>query len=162
MMRHAALVLALAACGNDDDPNCVDTRTALTGYEHEDGLGSHAGRSCIEGGCHLAGDLGPQAPAYHAAGTIYKADTVTPATGITVRFIPLTTAATRTEVVTDQDGNFFVLASAPTPFPSIPEVTGCPDVNTRIEGALDPSYGSCATQSCHSAGAGRGPIFLGE
>jgi hypothetical protein len=161
-MRQLVFVLALAACGSDGDPDCVDSKSAPQGHQHDDGEGSHAGRSCIEGGCHLAGDLGPQAPAYHAAGTVFKADKVTPAAGVTVKFTPLSSAATATTVVTDEDGNFFVLASAPSPFPSIPEVTACPDVNTMIEGALDPSYGSCATQSCHSLGAGRGPIFLGD
>ncbi len=156
------LALGLAACGSDGDDNCVDTKSGAIAHQHDDGEGSHAGRSCIEAQCHLAGALGPQAPAYHAAGTVYKPDKVTPAVGATVRFTPLSSAATATEVVTDSEGNFFVLASAPTPFPSIPEVTACPDVNTMIEGALDPSYGSCATASCHSLGAGRGPIFLGD
>lgn len=154
--------LALLGCGSDDDPNCVDVGSAIAAYQHEDGEGSHAGRACIESGCHLASDLGPNAPAYHAAGTVYKADKVTPAGGITVRFLPLDNTATATTAITDDEGNFFVLASLPTPFPSIPEVTGCPDVNTMIEGALDPSYGNCAVGGCHSQGAGRGPVFVGD
>ena len=160
-MRHAVFVLALAGCGADGDAACIDQKSALVGHEHDDGLGSHAGRSCLEGGCHLAGDLGPQAPAYHAAGTVYKPDLVTPAAGVTVRFSPLIAGVTAAETVTDADGNFFILATAPNPFPSIPEVNACPDVHKMIEGALDPSYGSCATASCHSVGAGRGPIFIG-
>ena len=154
--------VVIASCGSDGDPDCVDQKSASPAYQHEDGEGSHASRSCIESGCHLAGDLGPAAPAYHAAGTIFKVDKVTPAVGVTVRFTPLSADATAAEAVTDDEGNFFILASKPTPFPSIPDVTGCPDVNTMIEGALDPSYGSCAVQGCHSTGAGRGPIFLGD
>jgi hypothetical protein len=168
-MRHVVFVLASIAfaggslaCGSDEDPNCADSRTPASGHEHTDGEGSYAGRSCLEQGCHLIGNTGPQAPAYHAAGTVFRPDLTTPVPGVVVRFIPLSSAATRTEVVTDQDGNFYVLASEPSPFPSIPEVTACPDVNTMIEGTLDPSYGSCATQSCHSIGSGRGPIFVGD
>src|SRR5258706_13386459 len=126
IVRHVALVFALAACGNDDDPNCADSRTPPTGHVHKDGEGSHAGRSCVESGCHLAGDTGPQAPAYHAAGTVYRPDLTTPVPGVTVRFTPLSSVATRTEVVTDADGNFYVLATEPTPFPSAPEVSTCP------------------------------------
>jgi hypothetical protein len=162
IVRHVALVFALAACGSDGDPNCADSRSPPAGHDHEDGEGSHAGRSCLESNCHLIGDTGPQAPAYHAAGTVFRPDRVTPVPGVTVRFTPLSAAATRTEVVTDADGNFYIFADEPSPFPAIPEITACPDVNTMIEGALDPSYGSCATAGCHSMGSGRGPIFLGD
>jgi hypothetical protein len=162
-MRRCLFVLSLAmGCGGDEDPNCADSRSPPAGHQHTDGEGSHAGRSCLEQGCHLQGALGPQAPAYHAAGTVFKPDLVTPAPGVIVRFSPLSADATRTEVVTDADGNFYILASEPSPFPGIPEITACPHVNTMIEGALDPSYGSCATASCHSVGAGRGPIYIGD
>ena len=161
-MRHVAWLLALAAfaCGDEGDADCVDRKTAEPEHLHDDGKGTYAGESCIESGCHLASALGISAPPYHAAGTIYKSDGVTPAVGVTVRFSPLASTATETSVVTDEAGNFFVLSSAPTPFPSIPEVTACPDVSRMLEGAVDPSYGSCAVQGCHSLGAGRGPVIL--
>ena len=160
-MRHV-WILALVACGSDGDPDCVDRKSADATHQHKDGNGSYAGVSCVESQCHLSTALGVMAPAYHAAGTVFEADGTTPAAGVTVRFKPLSGDATEAIAITDDAGNFFVPHSSPVPFPAIPEVTGCPDLRRMIEGALDPSYGSCAVNGCHSLDSGRGPITLGD
>jgi hypothetical protein len=160
-MRHLMLAVALAGCGGSDgDPDCVGKMTAAAAYQHKDGNGSYKGRSCVESQCHLQGALGAMADPYHAGGTVVTKDG-DPAAGITVRFEPLSSSAHETVAITDTDGNFFVPMTVPSPFPSIPTVTACPDLSRMKEGAQDPSYGSCAAASCHNADSGRGPIVLG-
>lgn len=151
-------LVVLGACGGDDG-SCVDRGAADPSYAHKDGQGTYAGDSCLESGCHLAGALGAQAPAFHAGGTVFKSDG-TPQAGVHVKFSPLSGTGAPLTVVTDTAGNFFVQATMTAPFPAIPEVSACPSSASMIEGALDPSYGSCATASCHSMTSGRGPIIL--
>lgn len=150
-------VLALG-CGSDGDENCADRGTPVPGYEHKDGEGAHVGRPCVESGCHLLADLGPQAPAYAIAGTVFKSDQTTPQTGITVRLTPLASGVEPVTLQTDADGNFYLeLTTATNPFPAIPEVSACPNTETMLEGALDPSYGNCNANGCHELGGGIGP-----
>ena len=161
-MRHVMMAMLLVACGTDDPgapADCVVRKTSVEPvHQHEDGGGSYAGVGCIESQCHLGGALGPQAPAYLAAGTIFKLDGITPQGGVTVRLTPLTggTAATS---ITDDGGNFVIAANVPNPFPAIPEVTACPKVERMLEGAFDASYGNCHASGCHS---GARPITLRE
>jgi hypothetical protein len=158
-MRHLALLAILSACGGDDGGDCSDRSSADPGYMHKDGQGTYAGQSCIESGCHLAGHLGAQAPEFSVGGTVFKPDGTTPQAGVIVEFKPLTGSGAAITTKTDQAGNFFLDATK-SPFPAVPHVSACPSSAEMLEGALDPSYGSCATQSCHSRGQGRGPIIL--
>ena len=111
----------------------------------------------MDGGCHMAGDLGPNAPAYLIAGTVFKSDGVTPQAGATVRLIPFD-GSTPVKITTDAEGNFYLEAGGGVnPFPAIPDVSACPNTETMIEGALDPSYGNCNANGCHELGGGIGP-----
>ena len=146
--------------GNPNKEPCVTRESAAPAHMHNDQQGTYAMSSCLESTCHLQGSLGPLAPAYASAGTVVTSSRA-PQAGATVRFKPLDGGAA-IEFVTDDAGNFSVPIAMTNIFPSIPTVTACPDVNTMLEGAQDPSYGSCAVQSCHSLGNGRGPIVLGK
>jgi hypothetical protein len=159
-----AVVATVASCGGGPSGgDCVDRASPDPAYQHLDGNGTYAGASCIEANCHLVGSLGPQAMAFHVGGTVYQADETTPQAGATVRFESLDGNGPIVAVVTDEAGNFFIPTSQASPFPAIPSVSACPDSESMIEGAFDPSYGSCAVQSCHSrSSGGRGPIVLGN
>ena len=154
-------IVALGCGGSDGDANCIERGTPAPAHQHDDGEGSHQGRSCMDGGCHQAGDLGPNAPAYVIAGTVFKSDAATGHAGATVRLTPFDNSAPIT-IVTDEEGNFYLEASASlNPFPAIPDVSACPNTETMIEGALDPSYGNCNASGCHQlGGGGAGSITL--
>ena len=159
MRRVVGLAVALAACSGGDsepEPTCADRIAADPAYQHVDGNGSYAGTGCVVAGCHQAGSPGP---AFHAAGTVLHRDRTTPQDGITVRFRSKTTDDIITQAITDNEGNFLILATEPSPFPAIPEVTACPDSEEMFGGVVDESYGSCAAQSCHDRN-GHGPITL--
>jgi hypothetical protein len=158
-MRAILLAGVVAiGCGEEGDPDCVSRGSPEPAHMHDDGEGSHQGRSCMDSGCHRSGDLGPNAPAYVFAGTVFKPDEVTPQAGVTVRLTPFDNSAPIT-VVTDVEGNFYLEAGpgVTNPFPSIPDVSACPNTETMIEGALDPSYGNCNANGCHELGGGIGP-----
>jgi len=160
-------MFAVFACGSDDpgaDSDCLPRTSGIEPeHAHLDGMGTYAGASCLESGCHLSGAVGADSPAYLAAGTIFKADGVTPQAGATMRLVPLNNGAPAV-AVTDASGNFFILAGTTNPFPAIPEVTACPNVDRMLEGAFDPSYGNCNVEGCHSLqpGPGPGPIVLND
>jgi hypothetical protein len=168
MRRAWILIVGIWACSDDGAPAnprpnhpCVDRTTPMAAHMHLDGRGTYGGDSCIESMCHLPGATGPMAKAYRAAGTIYKEDFVTPQAGATVRFFPEAGGAP-TVMVTDTAGNFHLLATAPNPLPSSPDVTACPNVIRMIEYISD-DYASCATRSCHArTGPGPGPIYLAD
>lgn len=156
-----ACIAFVLGCGSDGDPACEDRGSAQPPYAHEDGQGTYAGAPCLDSGCHLAGALGPQAPAYSVAGTVFKRNGTDPQAGAIVLLEPLSGGGNPTRMVTDAAGNFFLMAGATNPFPSIPVVTACPNREEMLEGALDPSYGNCNAAGCHQpAGAGPGPIVL--
>jgi hypothetical protein len=167
-MRHALLIaLVVMACGTEDpgptgtDP-CVDRTTAAQAHVHDDGGGTYAGASCIDANCHRTGALGPNAPAYLVAGTVFKVDGVTPQAGVTVRMIPLEGGA-KTTMVTDSAGNFLLPITAPSPLPAIPDVTACPNTRAMLESIPNPDYANCNERSCHSTtGPGPGPITLAD
>jgi hypothetical protein len=155
-MRVLLVALAIG-CGSDGDANCEERGNAVAAHQHDDGEGSHQGRPCLDSGCHLAGDTGAGAPAYVIAGTVYQKDATTAQAGAIVRLTPFDGGAPVT-ATTDAEGNFYLETSGSlNPFPSIPDVTACPDTETMIEGALDPSYGNCNANGCHQLGGGIGP-----
>jgi hypothetical protein len=93
MTRTALLLFSLfaAACsvgevGGSSLSPCVDRLVPPSGkHTHLVGGGTNAGLSCVAAGCHLAGQLGANAPAYQFAGTVYKPGGTTPSAGVVVR-----------------------------------------------------------------------------
>jgi hypothetical protein len=158
-MRASLLACALGfGCGSDGDANCLERGAPEGAHEHDDGEGSHQGRSCIDAQCHSGIDTGPNAPIFIIAGTVYQTDGVSPQAGAIVRLTPFDTDIAPITLTTDVDGNFYLEAAGVTnPFPAIPDVSACPTTETMIEGALDPSYGNCNALGCHSLDVGTGP-----
>jgi hypothetical protein len=158
--------LALAACdvgvfgpdgssGGDDTTKCADKGTPGTAYTHSAGAGggTNAGMSCIEANCHSAAlGLGPNAPPWQFAGTLYQADGTTPAAGAIIRVMAGGKVAKAT---TDTAGNFYIPdLTLMTPFPSNTQATACPTL-TNMTGTLTTGQGSCnggAAGACHDAG----------
>jgi hypothetical protein len=157
--------LALAGCdvgvfgpdgasGGDDTTMCANRGTPGTAYTHSAGAGggTNAGMSCIEANCHSKAALGPNAPPWQFAGTLYQADGTTPNAGAIIRVMAGGGVAKAT---TDTAGNFYVPdLTLMTPFPSNTQATACPTL-TNMTGSLAAGQGSCnggAAGACHDAG----------
>lgn len=165
--------LALAACtvgqvgtsnnnapdgGNTDGGGngCVD-RLAPPGpaHQHLSGGTSNKGQNCIVAGCHLNNQLGPNAPGYQFAGTIYAAGTTNPQAGALVR---ITSGTTVLKSYTDADGNFsFPAGSLQGTFTAHTDVTACPTVTPMVgalQGGTGTGAGANSCNLCHTTGAG--------
>src|SRR5262245_11568200 len=81
-------------------PNAAHIHTAAVAVA---GKPSNAGENCIKAGCHLNNSLGPNAPGYQFAGTVYAAGTTNPQAGATVR---IKSGAMVLTALTDDAGNF--------------------------------------------------------
>lgn len=184
-MRIASLLsLLLAACsvgevgtsnnvgvdgGNGSNANaCVDRLTpAGPAHVHTAavavaGKPSNAGENCIKAGCHLNNMLGPNAPGYQFAGTVFVPGTTNPQAGATVRIKSGTTVLT---ALTDDAGNFaFAAGSLPGAFTATTDVTACPTVMTMVTPMVGGNGGGAGANSCNLCHAATGgttaPITL--
>lgn len=163
------LSLLLAACsvgevggtasgGPDAGPmnDCV-ARLAPPGPKHQHLAGgtSNQGQNCIVAGCHLNNNLGPNAPGYQFAGTLYQAGGTTPSAGALVR---IKSGAMTLMTYTDEDGNFtFPAGSLAGQFTATTDVTACPTVTKMVTQLVGGNGGGGGTNSCnlcHTTGAG--------
>jgi hypothetical protein len=187
-MRIALLLssLAFAACtvGEIDDtgtgsgsgsgsnnPDVCTDRLPTPGVAtvHPDGIAvsptnkSNAGENCIKGGCHLNNMLGPNAPGFQFAGTIYKMGTTQPDAGVAVRLV--SNGMMLPAVYTDQAGNFYFTAGTLMgSFTANTSVSACPTVTKMMTPLVGGSGGAGANScnSCHTTGASAMavPIYL--
>ena len=107
---------------------CIARAVAGDPHQHGGTGGpTHAGEGCVVAQCHLANNLGPNAPGFQFAGTVYKLDGTTPNAGVTIQ---VKSAAGKVAIgVTDTAGNFSILAGTlQAAFPATTDVTVCPNV----------------------------------
>lgn len=124
--------------------------------------GNHnPGMNCIVAGCHLAGNLGVNAPAYSYGGTLYKDVAGTqPFPGATI-FVKR--GATEKKIITADNGNFWMtpgaagLDSPDNAMTGTTKASGCPDTTPMI-GMLVQGGGAC--NNCHRNGGTTTPIHL--
>jgi hypothetical protein len=186
--RFAILtVFALSACdvgtfgmstgGGDDgiDPTvCGDRETATSSpampafHNHTApviaGNMTNQGQGCIAANCHLGGQLGPSAPEYQFAGTLFAdAAQTMPQTGAHIRVKDSTGKVI--EAITDMFGNFsFPAGSSASPFPGQTSAAVCPSTGSAAGAGV--SMMSTAIQAgggnCNSAGTCHGsPLVSG-
>lgn len=103
-----------------------------------------AGADCRA--CHN----GTTASLFHAAGTVYKPDKVTPQAGVTVRIFQ--SGGATVSAVTDSAGNFKFEGTIA--FPATTDA--CTDANTAlmVSPLNGPSEGSCNSGGCHQEPGG--------
>ncbi|CAN5891173.1 hypothetical protein BH11MYX3_BH11MYX3_37630 [soil metagenome] len=133
--------------------SCVD-RSATPGTSHEHGGAggtTHKGEGCIAVGCHLAAQPGGE---FTAAGTIYKKDGTTPNPGVIVRIKSGTKTLTQ---VTESDGTFHFGPTQAITFPTITDVSGCPDFS-KMTSNITTGGGNCSGGACHALGGTQGVI----
>jgi hypothetical protein len=167
-MRIVVLLCSLLAAGcsvgsfgpdGNSAAGCVDRITPPTAaHLHKDDGTAHAGMGCVAAACHLAGQLGVDAPAYQFGGTVYKQGTTIPSTGVTIRVTGLDgTVATG---VTDDAGNFNIPAGAlAMPFPGTVTASACPTVASMVA-PLSQGGGDCNSAACH--GGATPAIFVAD
>jgi hypothetical protein len=104
---------------------CVDRLAdpQLEPHQHDGGLGTHAGENCVSAACHGEGGTGPR---FQFAGTVYKADRITPNAGVTVRVAGMGGMPP----ISDSAGNFS--STSPITFPTMTDVTACPTVTPML------------------------------
>jgi hypothetical protein len=187
-MNKAALALSglLAACtvgvagppvGEVDAPQggmtdappqgngCID-RSATPGVPHLHLAGgtSNAGQGCINTGCHDPQALGQNAPGWQFAGTLYKADGVTPNAGASIKIIAAD-GVTSKSAVADTDGNFYIAQGGlPGAFPAQAAVTACPTItnmSTKLQNNSTPAKGGNCN-GCHVTGGTTAVLTLAQ
>jgi hypothetical protein len=171
MLRAGVVLFTIAGCdvgevplggGGADADNvalCADRQAVNPAYKHIGALDTKAGQGCVAVGCHLPGQTGAGAPSFTAAGTIYKADKVTPNAGALVR---IKSGGNVLKAVADDAGNFsFQLAIT---YPATTEGTACPDLTPMVgQITTGPGVGgNCNSSGCHGAGSTQGPIKFGN
>lgn len=133
-------------------------------HVHSAGATTHAGENCIQGGCHLATNVGVGAPGFQFGGTLYGNDGSTPNKGATITFTG--SAGGIKQVTTDDAGNFYLEAGQlPMAFPAKTSASVCATGSTTtppqaMSAALANTDGACARSGCHTPGAGQGAIKL--
>jgi len=146
---------------------CVPRLTpANQAHIHSAGATTHAGENCLQGGCHLNGNTGSQAPAFQFGGTLYGVDGVTANAGATLQFTSNASGTTKT-TTTDTAGNFYLSAGTlPQAFPGKVAATVCATGSTtgpaptKMNTPLANTDGACARSGCHTPGAAQGAIKL--
>lgn len=128
---------------------CVNRGAIAPAYVHAAGATTNAGVDCMQSGCHSAGGTGTL---FTAAGTIYKADLVTPNPGAVVR---IRSGGQELTAVADQAGNFRF--AQPITFPAETDVTACPNQVPMVT-PLGNGDGACSRAGCHVAGGAQGVI----
>jgi hypothetical protein len=121
---------------------------------------TNAGENCVAGGCHLAGNVGTDAPAYQFGGTVYKTGGTVPSVGAA---IVLAGGGSTATVYSDTAGNFAVPdGSLPNPFVGTVSVSGCPTISMMASQISAPQAG-CGGVACHiGANATGGKIILAD
>jgi hypothetical protein len=144
---------------------CVD-RSATPGVAHIHSAGNttNAGQGCVAALCHLANNVGPGAPGFQFAGTLYKPDGTTPNAGANIK-ITAADGVTTKSTVADDAGNFYILAgSLPQAFPAHASATACPNLTPMSDPLTQNSApaigGNC--NGCHGnpATGGTGVLTL--
>lgn len=155
--------------GDDDMPgpdasNGCMNRNATPDMAHEHGGvagATNAGLGCVEGGCHLEGMTGTDAPAFQFAGTVYKMGATMPSPGA---IVTITNAGGMTiSTIADTAGNFHIPAGMlANPFPSNVNVSACPTINKMVsQMATTTGGGDCnGGGTCHGATAGK--VYLSD
>lgn len=140
--------------GSGSGSNCIPLSNNLPTAHH------NAGMTCLQGGCHLTGNTGANAPAYAVAGTLYRDPQGTNAyAGAT---ITVTVGGTKHTAVTASDGNFYI-TSALMQQPPTNAMTGttnasaCPSTNA-MSGLLVDNGGNC--NNCHRTGGTTLPLYV--
>jgi hypothetical protein len=138
---------------------CVGRVAATDAHLHTAGNTDNAGKSCMVGGCHLKGNTGTGASAYQFAGTVYKADGVTPNPGVNIRIKPANGGAGGT-LVSDKGGNFSAGdGSIMMAFPATTDVSACPTIMPMSAQIVAGGGGNC--NGCHAkTGGTTTPISL--
>ena len=137
---------------------------ANVAHVHRAGQTTHQGENCLAAGCHLANNVGQNAPGFQFGGTLYGIDGATPNAGATVQFTSMG-GVTKT-TTTDTAGNFYLAAGQlPQAFPAKTAVTVCTTgttgpAPTPMTTPLANTDGACARAGCHTPGAGQGAIKL--
>lgn len=130
-----------------------ETRGTLPGaISHDHGGGvTHAGEGCLNAGCH-----GPAQPGgeFAAGGTVYKQDGTTPNPGAVVR---IKNGATVLTAIAESAGTFHFSAQPSITYPTITDVSACPDHSTMTTKLTVGGGGNCSQAGCHVTGA-QGPI----
>jgi hypothetical protein len=178
-MRFALLLssLAFAACtvGEIDDPGtgsntmmgvdpaaCVDRLASpdvATVHPATVAVSptntSNAGENCIKAGCHLNNNLGPNAPGFQFAGTVFKMGTTQPDAGAVVKLI--SNGMVVAQKYTDQGGNFYIPAGTLMgSFTANTSVSACPTAQkmvTSLVGGSGSGGGTNSCNLCHTTGA---------
>jgi hypothetical protein len=139
---------------------CAEKITPATAHIHTDDGTDKKGQSCIVGACHLTGNLGPLAPAYTMAGTLYKLDGVTPQPGAEIRFIA-DAGGNLMIAKTDTAGNFYTGQALPTP--GVTRASGCPTADRPMSGKIiGPNDGNCNNGTACHANPGNFIMVLGD
>ena len=109
--------------------------------------GNHnAGLSCIEAGCHAAGQGG--GPDWTIAGTVYDASVGgQPVAGATIRIID--GAGKEIELISAQNGNFYTLEAVTYPLQG-PVASACPTTR-QMPDPVQAGGGGCNQAGCHDA-----------
>lgn len=148
----------------DDFTVCKDKLTPPDpAHIHTTGGTSNKGLNCIVAGCHLNNNLGPGAPGYQFAGTVYQAGNPTaPAAGAMVR---IKSGTNILSAYADADGNFhFAAGSLSGTFTANTNVSGCPAVTPMVGSLTGGGGGGAGANSCNLCHAQTGgtttPITL--
>ncbi|MDX2094144.1 MAG: hypothetical protein SFX73_40310 [Kofleriaceae bacterium] len=129
---------------------CVNRGQIGLAHQHAGG-GTNAGTNCMDGvACHAAGGAGGT---FTAAGTLYKADKVTPDPGAAVRIF----SGGQTYTAFADDAGNFRFTQAIT-YPATTDASACPDAIPMLT-QLRAGDGACARAGCHVAGA-QGVVYL--
>jgi len=135
---------------------CID-RSATPGIAHVHSAGqtTNAGMACIAGGCHDPQNLGPGAPGWQFAGTLYKSDGTTANAGAIIKVVAADGVSSKTAVA-DDAGNFYIpQGSLPQAFPAQASATACPTLTSMTAPLTNVSApakgGNC--NGCHNGGA---------
>lgn len=130
----------LTTAGPDMAIDCVPKSAALGDGHHNPGL------NCMT--CHDGNTAG--APKYTVAGTLYDSIAGTnPVAGATIQ---VTQGATKVNIPTMANGNFYLEAAVTFPFQT--RATGCPDTVPML-GAVQAAGGSCNQAGCHDNATNR-------
>jgi hypothetical protein len=124
-------------------PDAATVACKSASFFHGDGH-HHPGEDCLSG-CHFHG--------FSVAGTLYKADKVSPASDATVTVVDANHFTQ--DLVVSTNGNFY--AFLPVTFPVTVTASLCPSVQPMI---THPSAGACNASGCHVAGGAQGVAHL--
>jgi hypothetical protein len=130
---------------------CEDRATSIgVSHIHTAGGTNNAGMACLNVACH-----GPAQPGgeFAAAGTVYKQDGTTPNAGAIIRI----KNGDKTMITVSEDGGTFHFGLATIAFPTITDVSACPNQSKMTTKLTVGGGANCSQAGCHVTGA-QGPI----